>query len=107
MCKKHSNQQFFDKTANCWRCKTCRVEAVRKTRRNAKAVLVKLCGGKCVKCGYNKCLNALEFHHTNPENKSFSIGKELGRKGIDALKAEAAKCFLLCANCHAEFHAAE
>ena len=31
-------------------------------------------GGKCEKCGYNKYLGALEFHHLNSEEKDFTIG---------------------------------
>lgn len=30
-------------------------------------------GGKCSVCGYNKCRAALEFHHTNPNEKDFGI----------------------------------
>ena len=30
-----------------------------------KKELVKLSGSKCSKCGYDKCLRALQFHHIN------------------------------------------
>lgn len=35
---------------------------------------IKLLGGKCSICGYNKCVNALEFHHEKPEEKEFKLG---------------------------------
>ena len=56
----------------------------------------------CAICGYNKCDNALEFHHTNPRDKIFSIGTLRGH-----LAEELNKCILLCANCHKEIHSEE
>ena len=32
----------------------------------------------CEKCGYNKNINALVFHHINPIEKDFDIAKRLG-----------------------------
>lgn len=60
-------------------------------------------GGKCLICGYNKCVNALTFHHINPEEKSFGISG--GTRSFEKLKPELDKCVLLCHNCHAEVHA--
>lgn len=65
-------------------------------------------GGKCCKCGYNKCLAALQFHHRNPKDKLFIItdylwGRTKGYNDQDLLE-EVDKCDLLCANCHAELH---
>lgn len=44
----------------------------------------------------------LQFHHRNPQEKSFNIGEWI-KKGvsIETLQAEIAKCDVLCANCHA------
>lgn len=61
-------------------------------------------GGCCSKCGYNKCIDALEFHHIDSTTKKFSISNT-GNHGIDDLKKEAEKCIILCANCHREVHA--
>jgi 5-methylcytosine-specific restriction endonuclease McrA len=66
-----------------------------------KAVAYK--GGKCVKCGYNKSLSALQFHHTNPLEKDFGIGDNINRPW-DSIKNELDKCILLCGNCHSEEH---
>ena len=38
-----------------------------------KLELVKLMGGCCSKCGYKDNIAALEFHHINPEEKSFQL----------------------------------
>lgn len=72
-------------------------------RRALKKMLIEYKGGKCERCGYNKCSRALEFHHLDPSIKDFSISKHINRD-IDKLKAEVDKCILLCSNCHAEIH---
>lgn len=66
-----------------------------------KKALVKLKGGKCERCGYDKCLRALEFHHIDPNEKDFQVS---AFKNYSRLKKEVEKCMLLCANCHAEIH---
>ena len=70
-------------------------------RRKNKLVLVAEHGGKCVQCGYARCVGALEFHHLDANAKVFGIGSG-NTSGLDALRAEATKCVLLCANCHRE-----
>ena len=72
-------------------------------RRAIKEMLIVYKGGKCERCGYNKCNRALEFHHLDPLQKDFGISKHINRN-IDDLKAEVDKCILLCSNCHAEVH---
>lgn len=46
-------------------------QKLRGLKRKYEAVLAK--GGKCERCGYDKNLSALEFHHRNPEEKEFQI----------------------------------
>jgi hypothetical protein len=73
--------------------------------RENKLILVGEKGGKCQNCGYNKCLAALTFHHRDPMEKTFAIaGTRLRSYSIETLRREAAKCDLLCANCHMEEH---
>ena len=50
-------------------------------------------------------MRALEFHHVNPSSKSFAIAPGGVTRSLDAARSEAAKCVLLCANCHAEVEA--
>lgn len=61
-------------------------------------------GGKCARCGYDKCLAALDFHHHDPSAKEFGISHRGVTYAIERLKKEAEKCILLCANCHREVH---
>ena len=74
----------------------------------SKVLLVKYKGGKCAICGYNKCIEAFDFHHVDPKLKEFSISDAMG-KGLKQypqarLEAEADKCLMLCANCHREIY---
>ncbi len=62
-------------------------------------------GGGCAACGYDRHLGALEFHHVDPATKRFGLGNEGVTRSIAAMRSEAAKCVLLCANCHAEVEA--
>ncbi|WP_309712270.1 hypothetical protein [Armatimonas sp.] len=73
-----------------------------KARRERKARLVAQCGGKCALCGYDRCVAALEFHHRDPATKRFNLGKDNLLKAWNMVLEEAAKCDLLCANCHRE-----
>src|SRR3954453_17332208 len=68
---------------------------VRRLQRKQK--LVELHGGRCARCGYNRCMRAMSFHHRNPKEKAFSLDNRfLAAKPWKALVAEAAKCDLLC-----------
>lgn len=58
-------------------------------------------GGKCSICGYNKCNEALEFHHIDPSAKSFTIASNMCLSW-NQIQTELDKCVLLCANCHRE-----
>lgn len=78
------------------------VKGVIEWRRRKKIELVEYKGGECERCGYNKCIDALEFHHKNPNEKDFTIsGKSWS---FERLKKEADKCILVCSNCHKEIH---
>ena len=71
-------------------------------RREVKRKLIEYKGGKCQICGYNRCQEALEFHHLDPSQKDFTISG--GTKSFESLKPEVDKCILVCANCHREIH---
>lgn len=75
---------------------------VKEYRKRVKQELVDYKGGKCQVCGYNRCNEALEFHHLNPKEKDFSLSSQ--HKSIELLKKEADKCVLLCCRCHREVH---
>jgi hypothetical protein len=60
-------------------------------------------GGRCHRCGYNRCLRALTFHHRDPALKCFPLdARSCAGRPLWELQQEVAKCDLLCANCHAE-----
>ena len=78
-------------------------ELVRRRRRNLKLMLAIYVGNKkCKRCGYDKCLVAMDFHHLDPKKKELNIS---GCNSWKKLKIESEKCILLCANCHRELHA--
>lgn len=56
-------------------------------------------GKCCMKCGYNRYIGALDFHHRDPSQKEFGIARDQSNFG-DRHKKELDKCDLLCKNCH-------
>ncbi len=103
-CPKHGFTDYTLRKDGRYRCKKCASESVSKRRRNIKSKLVEYKGGKCEICGYNKCIDALEFHHKDPSEKDLQISGKT--KSFERLKEEADKCILVCANCHREIHSA-
>jgi transposase-like protein len=101
-CEVHGPTMFARRTDGYYRCLACRAEAVVKRRRTVKQILVEEAGGACRICGYDRFPAALQFHHVNPKQKAFSLSHRGVTIALDAARAEAAKCLLLCANCHAE-----
>lgn len=70
-----------------------------------KVSFVNKLGGKCEKCGYNKNLAALIFHHLDPRQKTIPLdARNLSNRKESKLLEELEKCSLLCQNCHAEIH---
>jgi hypothetical protein len=60
----------------------------------------------CQICGYNRCPEALHFHHIDPNNKERDVASMIARmNGRNVLKKEMRKCIILCSRCHAELHA--
>lgn len=84
------------------------------TLRNALGPLVKqeyidkTTGGKCECCGDIYPVDVMEFHHKEPVNKRFGLdnsrwcSKAPSQRTLD----EAAKCVILCSNCHRLEHVA-
>ena len=91
------------------RCKKCTIARMKQRTQNFKTKLLKLYGDdKCQICKYDKCYQALEFHHLNPKEKEFDIAQMLRKSSIlneDIIKEELKKCILVCSNCHREIHA--
>jgi len=62
-------------------------------------------GGCCTACGYRRNFAALTWHHSDPTAKTFTLDvRAMSNRSEAEIRAEVAKCVLLCANCHAEVH---
>ena len=103
VCKKHGLARHVSIVSERrLRCSKCNAEAVARRRRKVKEMLIAEAGGACALCGYARHPAALQFHHLDPATKSFGLGVRGITRSLEKLRAEAAKCVLLCANCHAE-----
>lgn len=76
---------------------------IKSFRQKTKEKAIEYKGGKCEKCGYDKCSWVFDFHHINPEEKDFSISR-YSTLAWWKIKKELDKCVMLCANCHRELH---
>lgn len=83
-------------------CYDCMPDGVQLTRGAFLAKIKIQRGGKCERCGYDKCIKALEFHHLDPNKKDFTISNDHFK--LDEAVEESKKCILICANCHRELH---
>jgi transposase len=104
-CPEHGTTTFIRRNDGAWRCLKRRSAAVTARRQRIKSILVAEAGGCCQICGYDFAIEALHFHHVDPASKTFSIASRGVARSLDAARAEAAKCVLLCSNCHAEVEA--
>ena len=104
-CNLHGRTEFVKRPDEGWRCLRCRRSNVVNWRRRAKARLIDAAGGRCQLCGYDRYQGALQFHHLDRAEKRFTISRRGITRAFNELREEAAKCTLLCANCHAEVEA--
>ena len=81
------------------------IEYLLKHQHTAKDRIIQTMGGCCQICGYNKCVQALDLHHINPEEKDRVISGNLLNNAWTKVCNELKKCILVCANCHREIHA--
>ena len=86
-------------------CKRCSNDQTVERQKRFKQQCIDYKGGKCVCCGYNKCNNALDFHHLDADKKEFSIAHARLTSFNDKVKNELNNCALVCSNCHREIHA--
>lgn len=92
ICGKNSNKR------------TCRDCVQRRGRIAIKEILVESAGGKCIYCGYAKCIAAMDFHHRDPTQKELNLAMSDSCKNIQKKLDEIKKCDLICSNCHREEH---
>ncbi len=96
VCRRHGETEHVRDPRGYYKCKRCRAEAVARRRRRVKELLVQEAGGRCVLCGYDRCLSALGFHHVDPSTKSFGIAHRGVTRAIAEVRREIKKC-ILCA----------
>ena len=84
-------------------CKICANLQTLERQRKFKKDAIDYKGSKCCICNYNKCQQALEFHHLDPSKKEFTISN-CKLTSFNKIIKELDKCILVCANCHAEIH---
>lgn len=85
-------------------CKDCFNTRSTERGQKIKQQAVTYKGGKCQRCGYAGHIAIYDFHHINPQEKSFTIGS-FKNWSFWRIKPELDKCVLLCANCHRELEA--
>jgi len=104
-CPKHGPTEYRW-LGSGYRCARCSSEAVSRRRRRVKEILIEEAGGECRLCGYRRYAGALHFHHLDRSRKAFHLSRSGATRSILEARTEAAKCVLLCANCHAEVEGA-
>jgi hypothetical protein len=66
LCENKTKNKFCN-----YKCK-CKYHT-NENRRRTKKRAIEYKGGKCQRCGYNRCVEALDFHHLDPSQKDFRI----------------------------------
>ena len=84
-----------------YRLKKCNSCLTKNKRNKLKKRALEYLGNECKNCGYNRCIQALEFHHLDPATKDFSFSDHYYKKW-EEMKVELKKCVLLCCRCHRE-----
>lgn len=70
-----------------------------------KRILIHMSGGCCQKCGYNKNIRCLVFHHRDFSKKNIELHVySIANNEINSVIEEHSKCDLLCHNCHYDLH---
>lgn len=103
-CKETDPTKFYGKKKKS--CKTCHNDYVVRRARENKEYAVETLGGQCAACGYSRCIESLDFHHTDPNTKDLNWNN-MRYWSKDRIDRELQSCVLLCANCHREVHAVQ
>jgi len=116
-CKKHGRAEFrMEKQGKIRgglyaRCCECQKESnikKRIQRQTYACSLIKSRDAKCQRCGYNEYPEILQWHHIDPEKKSFEVSAACQGhvKGVTKqnILEEVELCELLCPNCHCKHH---
>lgn len=97
--KEVQTSHLTNKTIQSCGCKSSGQKVI-DFRVRIKKALVEANGHKCACCGLVDDYVVYDFHHLNPETKSFGIGNNSTTRSKQAYGDEAKKCVMLCSNCH-------
>jgi hypothetical protein len=76
------------------------IEEQRRRWRYQADVLDQLRSVPCADCGGRFAQCSMDFDHRDPSAKTARVPALVGRAGLTRILAEAAKCDIVCANCH-------
>ena len=103
-CGADKPEQFYKHSRHTRQCRKCKnmenIGRGQRTREKAR----KLLGGRCMACGFDKWLEALDFHHLDSESKDRNW-KTMRSWSWDRVLRELKLGILLCRNCHGAHHA--
>lgn len=105
--KQHRESESVKKCNNdYWTNNKNRLMKTHQIKRRKRMDILKVNG--CAICGYwnrsnpSDCMDALDFHHVNPDDKEFGVNIPHMSYKPDRIISEVNKCILLCKNCHTE-----
>lgn len=88
-------------------CRRCSKRKWREIERQERHRLRQEFGGKCCRCGYDRCQAALHFHHVDASEKYDWNVKGKGGASIREVREHPERFQLVCACCHIEIHEGE
>ena len=105
ICKGCHKNLSINNYYNLWnKCNLCKKHMSQKRANKIKRQCLDYKGGKCAHCGYNKCIDAIDFHHVNSIEKEFRLSRYGATDFGEKHKKELDKCIALCSNCHVIEH---
>ena len=104
-CPHHGRTIFVIENSGRVRCRGCRMEGVTEWRRRTKRRLVAEAGGRCRSAVMTDAWLRSSFTISTPARSRLACHVAAITRSFEELRREAAKCALLCANCHAEVEA--
>ena len=103
----HTNGSYRGTVKYKPECKRCYLTILKDKRVSFYRIAEDMFGSlSCSICHYDKCLEALDFHHIDSSTKEIRPSS-LYQYSHDKIVKELDKCVILCSNCHREHHARE
>jgi hypothetical protein len=82
--------------------KSLRIDEKRRYWREHARLLEQLRDVPCADCGVRLPYYAMQFDHRDASQKTYTVTRMIGRAGRARILEEAAKCDIVCVNCHRE-----